>query len=109
MTNKQAISHLENMKWLKGYDNTSVSGVPLADIIDDIIVLLQEQNAVKPIEDANTNVPGKWIRLTGMAPPEYHGHKICSICESFAPYDPLHPGREILSPHCPGCGAKMEV
>ena len=52
---------------------------------------------------------GRWEPLTGMAPPEYHGHKICSICECFAPYDPLHVGREKLSPYCPGCGAKMEV
>jgi hypothetical protein len=51
---------------------------------------------------------GKWERLTGMAPPEYHGHRICSICECFAPYDPLHMGREILPKYCPGCGAKME-
>lgn len=51
---------------------------------------------------------GRWVRLTGMAPPEYHGHRICSICECFAPYDPLHMGREILPKYCPGCGAKME-
>ena len=51
---------------------------------------------------------GKWERITGMAPPEYHGHRICSICECFAPYDPLHMGREILPKYCPGCGAKME-
>ena len=63
------------------------------------------------IEHAPTIQPktAKWIKLTGMAPPEYHGHKICSVCESFAPYNPLHPGREMLSPYCPGCGAKMEV
>jgi hypothetical protein len=51
---------------------------------------------------------GRWERITGMAPPEYHGHRICSICECFAPYDPLHMGREILPKYCPGCGAKME-
>ena len=51
----------------------------------------------------------RWIKLDGMAPPEHHGHKICSVCECMAPYDPLHVGREILSPYCPGCGAKMEV
>ena len=51
---------------------------------------------------------GRWEPLTGMAPPEYHGHKICSVCGSFAPYDPLHMGREILSKYCPGCGARMD-
>ena len=64
----------------------------------------------KLITDAKTIQPktAKWIRLTGMAPPEYHGHKICSVCESFAPYDPLHPWREMLTHYCPGCGAEME-
>lgn len=51
---------------------------------------------------------GRWVRLTGMAPPEYHGHKVCSLCNCFAPYDPIHMGREILSKYCPGCGAEME-
>lgn len=51
---------------------------------------------------------GKWERLTGMAPPEYHGHKICSVCGCLAPYDPIHPWREELSRYCPGCGAEME-
>ena len=51
---------------------------------------------------------GKWVRLTGMAPPEYHGHKVCSACGCLAPYDPIHPWREELSRYCPGCGAEME-
>lgn len=71
-----------------------------ADILSDAfdtLAMLREQEV------------GKWIKLQGMAPPEYHGHKICSVCESFAPYDPIHPWREMLSPYCPGCGAKMEV
>ena len=51
---------------------------------------------------------GRWVPLTGMAPPEYHGHKICSLCECFAPYDPLHMGHEVLTKYCPGCGAEME-
>ena len=51
---------------------------------------------------------GQWVRLTGMAPPEYHGHKVCSVCGCLAPYDPIHPWREELSRYCPGCGAEME-
>jgi len=73
-------------------------------IEDDSLALLREQSS-----DKNINIHGKWIRLTGMAPPEYHGHKICSVCECFAPYDPIHPWREMLSSYCPGCGAKMGV
>ena len=52
---------------------------------------------------------GKWIKLQGMAPPEFHGHKICSVCQCLAPYDPIHQWREMLSPYCPACGAKMDV
>ena len=51
---------------------------------------------------------GRWERLTGMAPPEYHGHKICSVCGCLAPYSPIHVGREELSRYCPGCGARMD-
>ena len=41
MTREEAIQHLENMKWLKGYDNTTVDGVPLDNVIDDIIDLIK--------------------------------------------------------------------
>ena len=68
------------------------------------------QVAIDALELLKAQKPkhGKWVRLTGMAPPEYHGHKICSLCNCFAPYDPIHPWKEILSKYCPGCGAKME-
>lgn len=55
-----------------------------------------------------TQKRGRWVRLTGMAPPEYHGHKVCSLCESMAPHHPIHIANEILTPYCPGCGAEME-
>lgn len=45
----KAVSYLENMKWLKGYDNTEIGGVLIADIIDEIIALLKEQEPVKPL------------------------------------------------------------
>ena len=48
MTREAAIKHLENMKWLKGYDNTTVNGVPLDSVIDDIIALLKAQEPVEP-------------------------------------------------------------
>lgn len=68
------------------------------EVAGDALELLQEQEPKH----------GRWVRLTGMAPPEYHGHKICSPCGSLAPYDPIHMGREILPKYCPGCGAEME-
>ena len=54
MTLSEAIMHLENMKWLKGYNNTTVDGVPLSDVIDDIITLLKAQEPVKPVVDIDT-------------------------------------------------------
>ena len=83
--------------WKEGFMVWEDKAEERREITGNALALLREQEV------------GKWIKLQGMAPPEYHGHKICSVCESFAPYDPIHPWREMLSPYCPGCGAKMEV
>ena len=78
-------------------------------ISDDSRLIRVAANDVELMNDVDdtTVKGGRWEKLTGMAPPEYHGHHICSVCEAFAPYDPLHQGREELSPFCPSCGAKM--
>lgn len=50
MTIKEAILHLEDMKFLKGYDNTTSNGTPISEIIDEIIGILKEHehsNAAK--------------------------------------------------------------
>lgn len=39
--------------------------------------LLDEQ----PTVDAKPVRHGRWIKMTGMLPPEYHGHYCCSECE----------------------------
>lgn len=44
MRKDEAIKYLENMKWLKGYDNTMIGDKPIPDIIDEIIALLEEQD-----------------------------------------------------------------
>lgn len=49
---------------------------------------------------------GKWIKASGMLPPEYHNKKHCSVCGNFALHDRL--GREQPSNYCPNCGAKIE-
>ena len=51
MTRKEAIQHLENMKWLKGYDNTTVNGRPLERVIDDIIDILKRSFSPKEVYD----------------------------------------------------------
>lgn len=55
MTRDAAIKHLENMKWLKGYSNTTVDDIPLGSIIDDIIALLKEKEPrVMTLEEAKS-------------------------------------------------------
>ena len=98
MTDREKILHeldhqVADADWC---DNDWKDNVPIW-MLRGVLAILRKQEV------------GKWIKLTGMAPPEYHGHKICSVCESLAPYDPIHPWREMLSPYCPACGAKMYV
>ena len=68
------------------------------------------QNAVN-VAIANIRMNGKtarWEKITGIAPPEYHGRHVCSNCDCFAPVEAPYGNREILSAFCPGCGARME-
>lgn len=53
MTHEEAVRHLKNMKWLKGYSNTTVDGVPLDNVIDDIIALLRAQEQRHRLEVHN--------------------------------------------------------
>ena len=50
---------------------------------------------------------GKWIKATGMMPPEFRGHHCCSECGNFANMEPPFGNREDLSKFCPNCGADM--
>lgn len=51
---------------------------------------------------------GKWVKATGMMPPEYCGLHICSECGHYAGRKPPYGGRELLSDYCPSCGARMD-
>ena len=62
-----------------------------------------------PTVDAIPVVHGKWIVTGGMKPPEYHHHHQCSVCEAYAPMRPPYGSREMLTPWCPGCNAKMDL
>ena len=62
-----------------------------------------------PSADVAPVVHARWIKPTGMMPPEYHGHYECSACGTWAGRDWLRPWKEVLlTDHCPGCGAKMD-
>jgi rubrerythrin len=51
---------------------------------------------------------GRWIKATGMMPPEFHGHYCCSECGNFANMEPPFGNREDLGRFCPNCGARMK-
>lgn len=59
-----------------------------------------------PAVDAEPVRHGKWLKASGMLPPECHDKKRCSVCANFALHDRL--GRVRPSNYCPNCGAKME-
>lgn len=51
MTREEAIQHLENMKWLKGYDNTTVNGRQLDLVVDDIIDIMKRSFTPQEVYD----------------------------------------------------------
>lgn len=71
------------------------------------------QKCIAVVEDAITEESecktGRWIKPTGMMPPEFHGHYECSECGEWAgrPWHRPWSG-VVLSRCCPGCGIKME-
>ena len=57
-----------------------------------------------PAEDVAPIKHGQWIKMTGMMPPEFHGHYECSLCEWHGKYNT----KETHYLYCPNCGAKMD-
>lgn len=62
-----------------------------------------------PTVDAVPVVQGKWIMTGGMKPPESHHLHQCSVCAMYAPRRPPYGSREMLTPWCPYCMAKMDL
>lgn len=61
-----------------------------------------------PAVDAVPVVHGRWIKMTGMMPPEYHGHYECSECGWHMKGLRNSWTREEEMTYCPNCGAKMD-
>ena len=57
-----------------------------------------------PAADVEPVRHGRWVKMTGMMPPEFTGHYSCSECDWFCK---KHSIRETEFDFCPGCGAKM--
>lgn len=51
---------------------------------------------------------GRWVKMTGMMPPEYHGHYECSECQWHMKGIRNSWTREEEMSYCPNCGAKMD-
>lgn len=60
-----------------------------------------------PAVDAALVMHGRWIKMTGMMPPEYHGHYECSECQWHMKGLRNSWAREEELSYCPNCGAKM--
>ena len=72
-----------------------------------------KQRCLEDIDNAPTvdAVPvrhGKWMKMTGMMPPEYHGHYECSECQWHMKGLRNSWTREEELTYCPNCGAKMD-
>lgn len=73
------------------------------------MVRLLDLKELMPAVDAVPVKHGKWVMMGGMKPREDHHHHQCSVCESYAPMQMPYGAREVLSPFCPTCGAKMDL
>lgn len=60
------------------------------------------------VVDAAPVVHGRWIKMTSMMPPEYHGHYECSECQWHMKGLRNSWTREEELSYCPNCGAKMK-
>lgn len=61
-----------------------------------------------PAVDAAPVVHGRWVKMTGMMPPEYHGHYECSECGWHMKGLRNSWTREEDMKYCPNCGARMD-
>ena len=57
-----------------------------------------------PAADVETVRHGRWVKMTGMMPPEFTGHYQCGECGWFCK---KHSIKETDFDFCPGCGADM--
>lgn len=61
----------------------------------------------QPIIDAEPVRHGRWIKMTGMMPPEFHGHYECSKCGWHMRGPRGSFNREEEFAFCPNCRADM--
>ena len=91
--------HFEERGWASHFINEA--GEPSTEwyCVEDMI-----ENA--PTVDAAPVKHGRWMKMTGMMPPEYVGHYECSVCQWHGSH---HNATEREYRFCPRCGAKMDA
>lgn len=72
--------------------------------IDDLIAAIE----YAPTLNIMPVVHGRWVKMIGMMPPEYHGHYECSECQWHMKGLRNSWTREEELSYCPNCGAKMD-
>ena len=96
-----AIEYLmTNMSW---YDE---DGCEVDDADEKRAIITDLVNGI-PAVDAAPVVHARWVKMTGMMPPEYHGHYECSNCQWHMKGLRNSWTREEELSYCPNCGAKM--
>ena len=95
----ELISRSEAIKWFfRPYSNEEYySNLDVKRALDAI-----------PTVDAAPVVHGRWVKMTGMMPSEYHGHYECSECGWHMKGLRNSWTREEEMTYCPNCGAKMK-
>ena len=102
ISRKAAIEYLTtNMGWHDedGYEVDDAD--EKREVISDLL------NGIPAVEAVPVR-HGRWIKMTGMMPPEYHGHYCCSECGWHSKGLRNSWTREEEMPYCPNCGAKMD-
>jgi len=95
MTKKEALHYIENLKWLKGYDNTTIGDKTIAEILDDIGNLIPDDKTAEWIYGENSFGADGWR---------------CSECGFFEPWYYVYVSDIDFIRHyafCPACGSKM--
>ena len=54
MTKEEAYRYIDSLKWLKGYDNTTIGEKTVGEILDEIKTLLKEQEPKQVIGIADS-------------------------------------------------------
>lgn len=85
--------------------STGIVGIGLEPVM--AIRDIKELILAMPTVDAEPIRRGRWVKMTGMMPPECHEHYECSECQWHMKGIRNSWMHEEEMSYCPNCGAKM--